>query len=63
MRIKNENEIPPNVSELLYQKIKKDVADFEAANGMVMILQEELVIVVMCAKPATDAQMIRFLNR
>ena len=63
MRIKNENEIPPNVSELLYQKIKKDVADFEAANGMVMILQEELVIVVMCAKPATDAQMIRFFEQ
>ena len=63
MRIKNENEIPPNVSELLYQKIKKDVADFEAANGMVMILQEELVIVVMCAKPANDAQMIRFFEQ
>lgn len=28
-----------------------------------MILQEELVIVVMCAKPATDAQMIRFFEQ
>lgn len=51
MRIRNENEIQPNVSELLYQKIKKDVADFADANGMVMILQEELVVALMCCKP------------
>ena len=63
MRIKNENEIPPNVSELLYQKIKKDVADFESVNGMVMILQEELVVVLMCAKPAYDTQMVLFLQQ
>lgn len=56
MRIKNENEIPPNVSELLYQKIKKDVADFEATNGMVMILQEELVH---CSNGVRNRQMMR----
>lgn len=62
IRIKNENEIQPNVSELLYQKIKKDVSEFKRANGMVMILQEELVIVLMCCKPSCDAETIGFLR-
>ena len=62
MRIRNENEIQPNVSELLYQKIKKDVADFADANGMVMILQEELVVALMCCKPSNDANTVAFLK-
>lgn len=62
IRIKNENEIQPNVSELLYQKIKKSVAEFKNATGMVMILQEELVIVLMCCKPSGDDAVIHFLR-
>ena len=62
MRIRNENEIQPNVSELLYQKIKKDVADFADANGMVMILQEELVVALMCCKPSNDEKTVAFLK-